>query len=69
MSGSAVIASHSEANTTLQKILGFLRQESNTEAMDIETRLNERITVLEAMNTEVMDENQKLEFKNAMLED
>lgn len=31
--------------------------------------MTERITVLEAMNTEVMDENQKLEYKNAMLED
>ena len=43
-------------------MLGFLRLETTTLPMEIEARMTERISVLEGMNSEVLDMNQKLEF-------
>ena len=62
-----MITAEEKNKTVLSQIFGFLRGETTTAPQEITQKLTERITVLEAMNSELIDESMKLDFNNTML--
>lgn len=52
----------------LRKILGFLKGETSREKDEVVIPLNNRIQELKAMNSDLCEEQRKLNLKNTMLE-
>lgn len=53
----------------LGKILGFLKGETTSDKIEVETRLTQRIEVLESMNKDLCNTVTQLDSKNNMLND
>lgn len=56
-------------NVVLGKILGFLKGETTSDKIEVETRLTQRIEVLESMNKDLCNTVTQLDSKNNMLND
>ena len=59
---------YDDKERALNKILGFLRGETNTARYEIEEKMSERIQELEASNNDSSDAIRKLDNKNTLLE-